>query len=88
LSSPRRVKEQITVTGIGDMEGNPSSRPMVSTLATRIDTIIKEMGLTATVTVGGNDSPKRSNKKKKPANSPARNKKAAGNRGTNKKQTQ
>jgi hypothetical protein len=87
LSSPRRVKEQITVTGIGDMEGNPSSRPMVSTLATRIDTIIKEMGLTATVTVGGNDSPKRS-KKKKPANSPARNKKAAGNRGTNKKQTQ
>ncbi len=52
--NPRNAKRQsILISRISDMEDNPASVPMVSALSGRIEALMREMGLTATVTIGG-----------------------------------
>ena len=53
LSTSKGARKQITVSGITDMEDNPASIPVVKALASRIHGVVKEMGLSASVTVGG-----------------------------------
>ncbi len=45
----------IVISEISDMEGNPASTPMVNALSSRIDTVIKEMGLSAQITISADN---------------------------------
>ncbi len=45
------------ITGISDMEGNHASSAMVGALAARVKAVMREMGLTARVTVGPEEAP-------------------------------
>ena len=45
----KRTRKVITIKGITDMEGNPASPPMIKALSSRIETLMKEMGLTADI---------------------------------------
>lgn len=55
MSSRRALKKSIVVSSISDMEDNPASPPMVSALANRIEDVIREMGLSAKITVGAKE---------------------------------
>jgi len=50
--STRKSRKGLTITKISDMEGNPASSQMIRALAGRVDAVIREMGLSAKISIG------------------------------------
>jgi len=52
LRRSKTRRKRIVITGVADMEDKDASAAMVNALASRVETVIRELGLTARVRVG------------------------------------
>lgn len=52
LKRSKTRRKRIVITGVTDMEDKAASAAMVNALASRVESVIKELGLTAKVRVG------------------------------------
>jgi len=52
LSAQKGARRSITISSIADVEDNPASVAVVNALVSRIEGVVKEMGLSASITVG------------------------------------
>ena len=65
----------ILIEGITDMEGNPASPPMIKALSSRIENVMKEMGLTAEIATDVEEKAKK--EEEKPRNEQRRRKRTS-----------
>ena len=65
----------ILIEGITDMEGNPASPPMIKALSSRIENVMKEMGLTAEIATDVEEKAKE--EEEKPRNEQRRRKRTS-----------
>jgi len=52
LKRSKTRRKRIVITGVTDMEDKAASAAMVNALASRVETVIRELGLTARVRIG------------------------------------
>jgi len=69
------ARKIILIEGITDMEGNPASPPMIKALSSRIENVMKEMGLTAEIATDVEE--KAGKKEEKPRNEQGRRKRSS-----------
>jgi len=71
------ARKIILIEGITDMEGNPASPPMIKALSSRIENVMKEMGLGLTAEIATDVEEKAEKEEEKPRNEQGRRKRSS-----------